>query len=131
MLAIDINRFIQVCGMLGSDHEGERAAAAFQATKMLRSAGLTWEELLRYVAERQNEASAADASGKTTRDNGWRACDIVRECARHYDDLSEWQKKFVGGTIPYAERYGASLRLSPKQWAVFHKIIAQFEEQAA
>jgi hypothetical protein len=34
-----------VCGMLGSDHAGERAAAADAATKLLRGHGLTWRDV--------------------------------------------------------------------------------------
>jgi hypothetical protein len=131
MVPIDMTRFTQICGMLGSDQDGERAAAAFQATKMLRNAGLTWAELLKHVSERQNESNTADAKGKTTRDNGWRACDIVHRCAANIEDLTEWQRSFVVGCLPFANRYGASFRLSPKQWAQFHKIISQLEERAA
>ena len=32
-------RLIAILGMLGSEHDGERAAAALQATKMVRDAG--------------------------------------------------------------------------------------------
>lgn len=131
MIPIDLKRFIQVCGMMGSDGLGERAAAAEAATKMLRSAGLTWEELLRHVAQRVDEESTADAKGQTTKNGGWRACDIVRECAKHMDDLTEWQRNFVMGSVPWAERFGPSMRLSPKQWAQFHKIIASLEADAS
>ena len=126
MVPLDKDRFIQVCGMLGSDFDGERAAAALMATKMLRSAGMTWAELLTHVGNRANDA-ATEVGGKTSKDNGWRACDIVMACAEHLDDLSPWQQNFVNGTLPFAKRYGASCRLSPKQWAVFHRMAEELE----
>ena len=37
---------VQLLGMLGSDHDGERAAAALHANRLLRNAGMTWNDLL-------------------------------------------------------------------------------------
>ena len=39
-------RLIAILGMLGSEHDGERAAAAMQAFKMVRDAGLTWDRII-------------------------------------------------------------------------------------
>jgi hypothetical protein len=39
-------RLAAILGMLGSDHAGERAAAALQAEAFRRKHGLTWPELL-------------------------------------------------------------------------------------
>lgn len=39
---MDVDRFRRICGMLGSDHVGERSAAALKATEMLKGAGMTW-----------------------------------------------------------------------------------------
>lgn len=41
-----IRRLINLAGMLGSDHDGERASAARMATLELRRLGLTWAELI-------------------------------------------------------------------------------------
>lgn len=45
-MKLDANRMVKFCGMLGSEHEGERANAAKMATSLLRGAGLTWEQYL-------------------------------------------------------------------------------------
>jgi len=34
--------FVKLCGMLGSDHDGERARAARMATSFLQDRSLTW-----------------------------------------------------------------------------------------
>lgn len=39
-------RLAAILGMLGSDHAGERAAAALQAEAFRKRHGLTWSELL-------------------------------------------------------------------------------------
>jgi hypothetical protein len=41
-----IERLARIAGMLGSVHEGERAAAAQMASAMLRAMGLTWSEII-------------------------------------------------------------------------------------
>jgi hypothetical protein len=43
---VDLQRLARVCGLLGSDHDGEALAAARQAEKIRKKLGLTWEELL-------------------------------------------------------------------------------------
>ena len=43
---VDRQRLARVCGLFGSDHDGEALAAAWQAEKIRKKVGLTWEELL-------------------------------------------------------------------------------------
>jgi hypothetical protein len=44
--AVTVKRLSAIAGMLGSDHDGERANAARLATIELRRLGLTWAELI-------------------------------------------------------------------------------------
>ena len=39
-------KLVKVLGRLGSEHDGERAAAGLLASRMVAAAGLTWERLL-------------------------------------------------------------------------------------
>lgn len=41
-----LDKLARLCGMLGSEHPGERAAAALKASAELRRLGLTWREAL-------------------------------------------------------------------------------------
>jgi hypothetical protein len=41
-----IERLARIAGMLGSAHDGERAAAAKMASAMLKAMGLTWSEII-------------------------------------------------------------------------------------
>jgi hypothetical protein len=39
-------KLVKILGRLGSDHDGERAAAALLAHRMVRGAGLDWDDIL-------------------------------------------------------------------------------------
>jgi hypothetical protein len=40
------DRLAKLCGMFGSDHDGERATAASKADEFVRSLGLTWRDVI-------------------------------------------------------------------------------------
>jgi hypothetical protein len=46
MKPTDLDRLIKLCGMLGSEHDGERANAGRAATDLLKRLDLTWSEVL-------------------------------------------------------------------------------------
>ena len=60
-----VERLIKLLGMLGSAHDGERAAAGLKAHELLRHHGLTWADILL-------------ATPATPAKIGWR--DMVRAC---------------------------------------------------
>lgn len=62
MDAKTVARFRKVLGLLGSTHDGERAAAALKATAMLKAAGKTWGEVGIGIAPAALEQSYADAT---------------------------------------------------------------------
>lgn len=45
MDAQTLDRFRKILGLLGSDHDGERAVAALKATAMLKASGATWGDV--------------------------------------------------------------------------------------
>lgn len=45
MTPSDLDRFRKLCGLLGSDQVGERAAAALKATDFLEQHGLGWADV--------------------------------------------------------------------------------------
>ncbi len=44
-MTLDLARFRKIAGLLASEHDGERAAAALKATAMLRAAGRSWADV--------------------------------------------------------------------------------------
>ena len=57
-----IDRLAKVAGMLGSDHAGERAAAALQATRIIREAGWTWRDVIE--AARRDTKRRSSSTGR-------------------------------------------------------------------
>lgn len=46
----DLTKFIKVCGMMTSTHDGEALSAVRRANAMLKDAGMTWEQALTRAA---------------------------------------------------------------------------------
>ena len=42
----DLERLERILGMLGSSHDGERAAAALKANELITNRGVTWADLI-------------------------------------------------------------------------------------
>ncbi|MFL5518787.1 MAG: hypothetical protein ACJ8DJ_21735 [Gemmatimonadales bacterium] len=76
-----------VCGMLGSNYAGERAAAADAATKLLRGHGLTWRDVV------DRAFAIAPTQPAPPAPPPWQQKAAVCECHPHR--LSEWEREFV------------------------------------
>jgi len=60
---VTVERVARIAGMLGSEHEGERATAAQIASNMLKAMGLTWSEVIRRglcAASSRQQAPSSD-----------------------------------------------------------------------
>jgi hypothetical protein len=51
--AVAADRLVKLLGMLGSHHDGERAAAALKADQLVRQHGLTWHDVISVPAPMQ------------------------------------------------------------------------------
>ncbi len=72
------DKLAKVCSMFASDHDGERAAAAALADRLVRARGLTWPEII----------SPGTASARSVED--------MINFARHGDDiLNAWEEGFL------------------------------------
>ena len=63
-------RFRKVCGLLGSDQVGERAAAALKATEILKASGGSWEAVL--VNGKSSAADKGELAAAVANMNLWR-----------------------------------------------------------
>jgi hypothetical protein len=75
-----LERLIKLLGMLGSAHDGERAAAGLKAHELIRRHGLTWSDIL----------AAPQTSPQKL---GWR--DKLAACTAQQRCLSSREQKFV------------------------------------
>jgi len=70
------DKLARICGLFGSDHDGERATAAAMADRLLRSRGLTWPQVI----------SAADTVD-----------DLIATAMSRPDLLTVWEDGFIRG----------------------------------
>jgi len=80
-----IDKLAKVCGLLGSDQDGERAAAAYHATVILRAAGFTWRD----VIERAFDPSPPRYGPPVS----WQA--EVAAFLQQADFLTDWEVDFL------------------------------------
>jgi hypothetical protein len=103
-------KLAKVLGMLGSDHDGEVAAAGRRAHALIRNAGLTWAQVIRPGSRRC-----------------WRPVPLGADCAAQCllwpEALTEWEAAFCRSI---AGRY----RISPKQTDVLERIARKVEAVA-
>lgn len=85
------NRLVAILGRLGSDFDGERAAAGLLAARLLRDRGLCWDDLIltgggvqRVPGIAQEERSAWPPGQ-----------DNLVLCLRWLGELSSWEVGFV------------------------------------
>lgn len=95
-------RLRRLCGMMGSDHDGERANAAALADRLIRDSGLTWDAVIHLTPPRPQPA------------RNWRA--VVSGCRGQATELTTWEKMFLAD-ISWRPRDP-----SPKQLAVLASI---------
>ena len=114
---VDLRRLARVCGLFGSDHDGEALAAARQAEKIRKKVGLTWEELL----VPSPRPRSADPPPEDLTDWRW-ACHFCLECSRW---LTRWELNFVATMARYQKPP------SVKQLIILHRLVARCRNAAA
>ena len=116
-------RLANICARLGSDFEGERAAAALLATKLLKKHGATWSSALTardpVIIERDRDPvvsylNVLDRLGK----DGWASLAVIAL----YPEVQRtpWVREFVAGV---SRKRGA--HLSDKQRRVISGLFDQ------
>jgi hypothetical protein len=78
---VDRELLAKICGMLGSAHDGEIAAAGRAANALVASAGLTWQQILDPPPSEPSVIADRHA--------------LIRACIAHWHDLLTWERLFV------------------------------------
>jgi hypothetical protein len=89
-------RLAKLCGMLGSEHDGERATAAAKADAFVRSLGLTWPDIIApslvpHVPWIRSPAGETD----------WQR--MASFCHAHRWTLSQKERAFIDGVRAWRE----------------------------
>ena len=84
-------RLVGILGMLGSAHDGERAAAGLLAARLLRDRGLCWDDLILVGGGAQRVPGIAQEER-----SAWPpGQDNLVLCLRWLGELSPWEISFV------------------------------------
>jgi hypothetical protein len=134
---------VKLCGMLGSDFEGERAVAALKVTTMLRQIGWSWDDVLHPPGGAPRHEAAAppvrEASDRPERPSwqhyaggfaDWRA-DLA--CCKRYEILlTAVERAFVCDLTDTLARGRAGLRSSDhvRLASIARRIRRQFSTDA-
>lgn len=120
-LSPDAKRKLIGClGMLGSDHDGERAAAGLLATKIIKDAGMTWEQLLNEPAPKPKpdpNPEPKEASKRWPREYWF---DIATQCSTMRVYLNSWECSFLDNILTFKT-------LSEKQMDSLSRIVEKLE----
>jgi hypothetical protein len=80
-----LTRLIKLCGMLGSEHDGERASAALKASKLLMENHLTWCDVIGTPSA--DHVAKAPCSHRSV-------CKLAKEL--HNDKIiNDWELEFL------------------------------------
>ena len=112
-------RLVGVLGLLASNHDGERAAAGLLATRILKAAALSWDDLIPeqpLVAYRCKPAHQPNSVGDTFK------ADFTL-CRQRSDLLNAWEWNFIDSVVHQTS-------LSEKQTAILHKLFARVRQGA-
>jgi hypothetical protein len=107
------DRLAKLCGMFGSNHDGERASAAALADKLVRQLGLTWREIIVPANDPEPEHKAAPQW-----DDPITIEQALKVAQRYQVALTEWECGFVRDL-----RRKRTWRLSEKQNDVLNDIV--------
>jgi hypothetical protein len=108
---VDRDRLTRLLGMLGSDFDGEVANAGRLADKLVRSAGLTWPDIIAPSLPPSDHDPGADPLH-----GDWRA--LTAACTRFPHLLNRWEAEFLSGLRRFP-------RLSTKQTAILVRIVTR------
>jgi len=107
------DRLVKILGMLGSQHDGERAAAARKADEIVRTElGMTWTDVL-------GAAGGERRKWKEPRDTP----EAVAMALAFSECLTEWEHEFLKDVF-------GKRRFSPKQKDVICRIVDKTRKYA-
>jgi hypothetical protein len=113
-------RLANILGRLGSDHQGERDAAALAAMRFMRQRGIVWPQVIGPVSfSTSTTMTAADDLGTWPR--GWRGA--AQFCIRNAAGvLTEWEKGFCKNIVAYVGEATEQQQVIPRK--LVDKIVA-------
>ena len=107
-------RLVKILGLLGSDHDGEVAAAGRRAHQLLQGAGLTWPEVIGQPPPESPHCPPRRWRRPAT------PSDAAAICLQWPEALSAWESEFCKSVL-------GRRRISPKQAEVLARVVGKVE----
>jgi hypothetical protein len=101
-------KLAKICGLFGSEHPGERAAAAAQADKLVREYGLTWGQVI--SAARSHEPPLDSEPEQ-----------LIRFALGRAELLNDWERSFLTSIQ-------GRWHLTDKQWVKLNQIVEKVSD---
>lgn len=111
----DRDRLAKLLGLLGSAYDGEVANAGRLADRLVRSAGLTWPDIIAPALPPPDHEPHGDTAADPLRGD-WRA--TAAACTRFQHLIDKWEWQFLSGLQRFP-------RLSTKQRAILVRIVTR------
>jgi hypothetical protein len=113
------SKLAKVLSMLGSDHDGEIAAAGRRAHALVKGAGLTWGDVI--------GPATLPKPGVSSPHRCWRVPATPGDCAAL---CLRWSEVLTGWEAEFCRSLAGRRRISPKQLAVLRRIATKVEAVA-
>jgi hypothetical protein len=110
------DKLVKVLGMLGSDHDGEVAAAGRTAHSMLKAKSLTWSDVIVPAVPAPQQQSRAPRRWRRTTSPS----DTAALCLQWPEVLSDWEVDFCRSIV-------GRRRISAKQTVVLERLARKVE----
>jgi hypothetical protein len=99
MTALDLataDRLAKLLGMLGSNSDGERAAAGRLADQLLRARGLTWKQVISVMSSSMSTTTPARSAWTPNAASSPTAKELIEHALAHGDGIhSAWECEFL------------------------------------
>ena len=110
------DKLVKVLGMLGSDHDGEVAAAGRRADAMVKSAGLSWGDVIARAVPKPEPPQPPQRRWRRTTSPS----DTAALCLLWSEVLTDWETNFCRSIV-------GRRRISAKQTAVLERLARKVE----
>lgn len=120
MIEADRDKLVKILRMFSSHHDGEVAAAARRAHKIISDRKLDWDDLIIPVHSSRHNTKNDNRHESNSNNYEPDETDLINKCSELSHCLTEWEREFIESIGESVIEWG---RLTGKQRAVLDRIV--------